>query len=195
MAPQSDASCGAPRRPPGKEILHAVIAPPGLPAKKRRVPMPSDPLRSCEVGQETENGPSKRNGEKTDWACLKRPVEGGESRTEKPESGGVGDPDDWVRSQKQCRARRRYRLRQRGGREAKLIADPDAWGLGQPLRRPQRERDWREARRPLSVPQRPVGEITKAVPGKAPTPAPAAGRKRGKIDLGPGTEEDPRTGE
>ncbi|KAJ1132003.1 hypothetical protein NDU88_010333 [Pleurodeles waltl] len=63
-----------------------------------------------------------------------------------------------------------------------------------PPRHPQRERDWREARRPLSVPQRPEGEIAKAGLGKAQIPAPAVGRKRGKIYLGPGTEEDPGTG-
>ncbi|KAJ1113368.1 hypothetical protein NDU88_001614 [Pleurodeles waltl] len=181
------------------------------------------PATATRVGQETENGPSKRNGgkdrlglskaarrgrrersgEAREWGCWRSqrlgpetpaetptPGTGLEGGSKAPECGGLK-----VRSQKQCRARRRYRLRQRGGREAKLIADPDAWGLGHPPRRPQRERDWRETRRPLSVSQRPAGEITKAGLGKVQIPAPAAGSKRGKIDLGPGTEEDPGTGE
>ncbi|KAJ1144579.1 hypothetical protein NDU88_010877 [Pleurodeles waltl] len=47
-----------------KEILQAVIAPPGLPVKNRRVLMPSDPLGSSEVGRETENGPRDGRGKR-----------------------------------------------------------------------------------------------------------------------------------
>ncbi|KAJ1151898.1 hypothetical protein NDU88_004677 [Pleurodeles waltl] len=149
------------------------------------------------LSKTARRGRRERSGESREWGCWRSRRLVPETPAEMPPlgtelEGGSKAPE---RSQKQRRARSRYRLRQRGGREAKLIADPNAWGLGHPPRRPQRERDWREARRPLSAPQQPGGEITKAGPGKTQIPAPAVVRKRGEVNLCLGTEADPGTGE